>query len=325
MGRLYKSLGLTRRRHRPRPGRPGAQGRLRADITYGTNNEFGFDYLRDNMKFRIEDCVQREPQLRHRRRSRFHPDRRSAHPADHFRPQRGIHRQVLQGQPHHPEAGARRGDRRQGAGREVHHRRLHHRREAPSRRRSPKKACSRSRSCSNIGNLYDPQQHRVQPPRAAGAAAHVLYQRDRDYVVKDEGRSHHRRRVHRPPDAGPPLERRPAPGRRSQGRRQDPAREPDARHHHLPELLPHVQEAGRHDRYGGNGSGGIPEDLQPRRDGDPDQPADDPQGKSGHRLPHRGGEVPQRRQGNQGAATRRASRCWWAPSRSRSPSSSRAS
>ncbi|MFT4975905.1 MAG: preprotein translocase subunit SecA, partial [Myxococcota bacterium] len=32
-----------------------------ADITYGTNNEFGFDYLRDNMKFRIEDYVQRDP------------------------------------------------------------------------------------------------------------------------------------------------------------------------------------------------------------------------------------------------------------------------
>lgn len=31
----------------------------KADITYGTNNEFGFDYLRDNMKFRIEDMVQR--------------------------------------------------------------------------------------------------------------------------------------------------------------------------------------------------------------------------------------------------------------------------
>ena len=30
-----------------------------ADITYGTNNEYGFDYLRDNMKFRLEDCVQR--------------------------------------------------------------------------------------------------------------------------------------------------------------------------------------------------------------------------------------------------------------------------
>ena len=32
----------------------------RCDITYGTNNEYGFDYLRDNMKFRLSDCVQRE-------------------------------------------------------------------------------------------------------------------------------------------------------------------------------------------------------------------------------------------------------------------------
>ncbi|MFQ5354649.1 MAG: preprotein translocase subunit SecA, partial [Thermodesulfobacteriota bacterium] len=32
-----------------------------ADITYGTNNEFGFDYLRDNMKFSIEEYVQRDP------------------------------------------------------------------------------------------------------------------------------------------------------------------------------------------------------------------------------------------------------------------------
>ena len=31
-----------------------------ADVTYGTNNEFGFDYLRDNMKFSLEDYVQRE-------------------------------------------------------------------------------------------------------------------------------------------------------------------------------------------------------------------------------------------------------------------------
>ncbi len=34
-----------------------------SDITYGTNNEFGFDYLRDNMKFYLEDCVQREFQF----------------------------------------------------------------------------------------------------------------------------------------------------------------------------------------------------------------------------------------------------------------------
>ena len=100
-------------------------------------------------------------------------------------------------------------------------------------------------------------------------------QRDKDYVVQGR-RGHHRRRVHRPPDARPPLVRRPAPGRRSQGRRQDRAREPDARHHHLPELLPHVQEAGRHDRYGRNRSGRVRQDLQARRHRHPDQPADDP-------------------------------------------------
>ena len=32
---------------------------IACDVTYGTNNEFGFDYLRDNMKFRLEDMVQR--------------------------------------------------------------------------------------------------------------------------------------------------------------------------------------------------------------------------------------------------------------------------
>ena len=30
------------------------------DVTYGTNNEFGFDYLRDNMKFSLDDYVQRD-------------------------------------------------------------------------------------------------------------------------------------------------------------------------------------------------------------------------------------------------------------------------
>ena len=35
-----------------------ARQSYKSDITYGTNNEFGFDYLRDNMKFRLEDCVQ---------------------------------------------------------------------------------------------------------------------------------------------------------------------------------------------------------------------------------------------------------------------------
>ena len=59
MGQIYRFLGLsvgcivhglddTERR-----------AQYAADVTYGTNNEFGFDYLRDNMKFRLEDMVQR--------------------------------------------------------------------------------------------------------------------------------------------------------------------------------------------------------------------------------------------------------------------------
>jgi len=60
MGRVYQFLGLevgcivhglddSQRKHA-----------YNADVTYGTNNEYGFDYLRDNMKFRLDDVVQRE-------------------------------------------------------------------------------------------------------------------------------------------------------------------------------------------------------------------------------------------------------------------------
>jgi preprotein translocase subunit SecA len=59
MGKIYEFLGLTVGVivHDLDDGeRRAAYG---ADITYGTNNEFGFDYLRDNMKFEIKDCVQR--------------------------------------------------------------------------------------------------------------------------------------------------------------------------------------------------------------------------------------------------------------------------
>ncbi len=58
MGPLYELLGLTIgniQHDMPDDDRRAAYG---ADITFGTNNEFGFDYLRDNMKFQSEDMVQ---------------------------------------------------------------------------------------------------------------------------------------------------------------------------------------------------------------------------------------------------------------------------
>ena len=57
--RLYNYLGLSTGINVPGMDREAKQAAYAADITYGTNNEFGFDYLRDNMVFSLEDKMQR--------------------------------------------------------------------------------------------------------------------------------------------------------------------------------------------------------------------------------------------------------------------------
>ena len=59
MGKLYNFLGLTVGINLPQMPREEKQAAYRADITYGTNNEYGFDYLRDNMVYEVADRVQR--------------------------------------------------------------------------------------------------------------------------------------------------------------------------------------------------------------------------------------------------------------------------
>jgi preprotein translocase subunit SecA len=59
MGRLYNFLGLSVGINLPNVPREEKQASYRADITYGTNNEYGFDYLRDNMVYEAVDRVQR--------------------------------------------------------------------------------------------------------------------------------------------------------------------------------------------------------------------------------------------------------------------------
>jgi len=59
MGRLYNYLGLTVGINLPNMPREAKQEAYRCDITYGTNNEYGFDYLRDNMVYETQDRVQR--------------------------------------------------------------------------------------------------------------------------------------------------------------------------------------------------------------------------------------------------------------------------
>ncbi|KQW40232.1 preprotein translocase subunit SecA [Rhizobacter sp. Root404] len=59
MGRLYTFLGLTVGVNTPQMSREEKQAAYAADVTYGTNNEFGFDYLRDNMVQDVADRVAR--------------------------------------------------------------------------------------------------------------------------------------------------------------------------------------------------------------------------------------------------------------------------
>ena len=59
MGRLYGFLGLSVGINLPQMPREEKQAAYSADITYGTNNEYGFDYLRDNMVYEVADRVQR--------------------------------------------------------------------------------------------------------------------------------------------------------------------------------------------------------------------------------------------------------------------------
>ena len=59
MGKLYNFLGLTVGINLPNMPREEKQAAYKCDITYGTNNEYGFDYLRDNMVYEVADRVQR--------------------------------------------------------------------------------------------------------------------------------------------------------------------------------------------------------------------------------------------------------------------------
>ena len=59
MGPIYRFLGLTVGVIKNQQDPTEKRAAYRCDITYGTNNEFGFDYLRDNLAFSLDDHVQR--------------------------------------------------------------------------------------------------------------------------------------------------------------------------------------------------------------------------------------------------------------------------
>ena len=156
------------------------------------------------------------------------------------------------------------------------------------------RACRRlvpdRRTAAGRAEPVRPGQHPPDASPERGAArARALPQGCR--IHRPQWRSHHRRRVHRPHDAGPPLVGWPAPVRRGEGRRARARGKPDGCLDHVPELLPHVRQAFGHDRHGRYRGFRVPEHLRSRGRRDPDAPADDPRRRGRPRLPDAEGQV----------------------------------
>ncbi len=88
MGQIYRFLGMTVGVIVPNLSDEQRREAYGSDITYGTNNEFGFDYLRDNMKYSRAAMVQRPFHYAIVDEVDFDPHRRGADAADHLGPDR---------------------------------------------------------------------------------------------------------------------------------------------------------------------------------------------------------------------------------------------
>ena len=172
MGQIHRWLGLDV--GLVIPGWPDQPTQKRAmyaaDITYGTNNEFGFDYLRDNMATSLGRQGPAGPRLRDRRRGRLDPHRRGPHAADHLRPRRRRRQALLPVRLHRPQPASATTTTRST------------RRSAPSR--PPRRASRRSSGPSALENLYDEVQQNLVHQLSAALKAKELYKRDKDYIIQ---------------------------------------------------------------------------------------------------------------------------------------------
>jgi preprotein translocase subunit SecA len=185
MGRLYKFLGLTvgvivhdlddRERHNA----------YHSDITYGTNNEFGFDYLRDNMKFRLSDCVQREHHfaivdevdsiLIDEARTPLIISGPSEESTDKYYRINGIIPKLIRGE---VIKGREPGENYTTGDYTVD--------EKAKTVALTEEGVHKIERLLNCGNLYDAINIELNHHVQQGLKAHVMFKRDRDYVVQDD-------------------------------------------------------------------------------------------------------------------------------------------
>ncbi len=280
--------GPDGRRHRAEPGarREARRLPLRRHLRHQHGVRLRLPARQHALRAGPPGADRPRPQLRHRGRGGQPADRRGPRAPHPQRPRHPAEREVLHGQQRGPLPAGGPRLRGQGEGADLPAHRRGHR----PRREDARRGQHLQRRQHGLAAL-----HRDGPSRPPDLqAGHRLHRQGR--------RGGHRRRVHRPPDGGPRLGRRPAPGRHRQGGPQAQGGDPDGRHHHPPELLPPLHQAGRHDGHGHDGGGRVQQDLRPGGGLHPHQPAADPQGVPGRRLPHRGRQVGGRRRRDRRAA-----------------------
>ena len=247
MGQIYKFLGLTVGVIVHGLDDEQRKKEYDCDVTYGTNNELGFDYLRDNMKYRLEDMVQRGHAyaIVDEVDSILIDEARTpliiSGPLD---DRSEFYNTIDTYIPNLDKADYEVDEKQRTVtltevGMEKMEQALRDRRPAQIR-------------------LALRRRERLGRASRQSGAARAQAVPARQGLHRPQRRGRHHRRVHRPHDAGPALFGRAAPGARGQGAAADPAGEPDARLDHLPELFPHVQEARRHDRHGGDRGRRVP-------------------------------------------------------------------
>ncbi len=260
MGQIYRFLGLTVGVIVPNMADHERRAAYEADITYATNNELGFDYLRDNMKYSREQMVQRpfnfaivdevDSILIDEARTPLIISGPTDDKSDLYKSVDAIVKTFV-----------------------AEDYELDEKQKSVVLTEDGTEKAERMLEEAGLiegRNLYDIANTQVVHHLNQALKANVMFKRDTDYIVKEEQGRHHRR-VYRPNDGRTPLVGRASPGRRGQGRRQYRGREPDSRVDHLPELLPHVPEAVGHDRHRADGSAGVLRHLSHERGVDPDQ------------------------------------------------------
>ena len=224
MGKIYKFMGLTVGLIVHDLDNAQRRAAYACDITYGTNNEMGFDYLRDNMVIHERDMVQRGHVYA------------IVDEVDSILIDEARTPLIISGQ------GDKSTDLYEKANQFVS--RLKNEEDYTIAEKEKavsltEQGIAKAQRAFNVENIADLDNAELYHHILAGAQGSCHHEA-RCGLRGAKRRGHHRGRVHRPSDGGPPLLRRPASGHRGQGACEGGAREQDAGHHHLPELLPHV-------------------------------------------------------------------------------------